>query len=198
MNIVQTFEVGRPTSVVWDLFQDIPVVVSCMPGAQLTEQKGDGRYIGRLGIKLGPFGASFEGEAEITSDRNCYKGHAEGRGVDKKGGSRSKLALDYKLTEVAASRTRVDINADVQLSGPIAQFGRTGIINETAAILITQFVKNVEGRLASLPEIAAPQVARLPSSAPQQAANTVKQISVLKIFGLLIASLFRCLVNRQF
>ena len=42
------------------------------------------------------------------------------------------------------------IDADVQLSGPIAQFGRTGIINETAAILIGQFAKNIEAMIASI------------------------------------------------
>ena len=44
----------------------------------------------------------------------------------------------------------------MQLSGPVAQFGRTGIITETANILIEQFVRNVEARLAAMP--AAPRL----------------------------------------
>jgi carbon-monoxide dehydrogenase small subunit len=40
------------------------------------------------------------------------------------------------------------LDADITLSGAIAQFGRTGIIQETANILIRTFVQNLESRLA--------------------------------------------------
>ncbi len=183
-------------TVVWDLFQNIPVVVSCMPGAQLTEDKGGGHYAGRLGIKLGPFGASFEGDAEITADPLLHSGHAVGRALDKKGGSRSKLVLDYKLTEIGSS-TRVNIDADVQLSGPIAQFGRTGIIDETAAILIGQFVKNVEERLSPSPEPQAPQIAASVAAAQREAVSVTNELNALNILRLLITSFFRRLVGQR-
>jgi carbon monoxide dehydrogenase subunit G len=186
MKITQSFEVARPLPAVWNLFQNIPAVAACMPGAELTGDKGDGLYAGRVGIKLGPFSASFEGEAQVVPNEAENSGHAEGRAIDKKGGSRSKLVLDYKLTQ-ASGGTRVDIDADVQLSGPIAQFGRTGIITETAGILIGQFVKNVEERLAALPgEPVAPTMA--PARALAPAAN---QISALKLLGALVTSFFR-------
>ena len=75
---------------------------------------------------------------------------SKGKGTDKRGGSRSKLVLDYRLAEVPGG-TRVDVDADIQLVGPIAQFGRTGIVTETANILIRQFVQNVEAKLAAMP-----------------------------------------------
>ena len=64
----------------------------------------------------------FEGEASVVADRASHSGRVEGKGVDKRGGSRSRLLLDYRLTEVER-QTRVDLSADVTLSGPIAQFG---------------------------------------------------------------------------
>ncbi len=145
MKISQSFNVSQPLELVWDLFQDVPRVARCMPGAELSEDKGGGVYAGRLGIKLGPFNASFDGEASVTPRHEDFSGHVEGRGVDKRGGSRSKLVMDYRL-EPADEGTRVTIDADLQLSGPVAQFGRTSIVNETAAILIGQFVKNVEAQ----------------------------------------------------
>lgn len=149
MKISQSFSVSQPLRVVWDLFQNIPAVARCMPGAELTEDKGNGVFAGRLGIKLGPFSAFFDGEAMVTPNLQEHSGHVEGKGIDKRGGSRSKLLMDYRLLE-ESSATRVTIDADLQLSGPIAQFGRVGIINETAAILIGQFVKNVEMKLTGL------------------------------------------------
>ena len=104
-------------------------------------------------MKLGPFSAAFEGEAQVTPDPATHSGHVEGKGTDKRGGSRSKLVLDYRLAEVPGG-TKVDVDADVQLVGPIAQFGRTGIVNETANVLIRQFVQNVEAKLAAMPDAA--------------------------------------------
>jgi carbon monoxide dehydrogenase subunit G len=194
MKITRSFEVRRPLPAVWALFQDIPTVAACMPGAELTEDKGGGAYAGRVSIKLGPFGAAFEGEAQVTADAASHSGHAEGRGVDKRGGSRSKLTLDYRLTEVDGA-TRVDIDADVQLAGPVAQFGRTGIVNETAGVLIGQFATNVEARLAAMPastpvEADAPAPAQTPATAPPQG------IGVLALIGAVITALFRRMLGR--
>lgn len=146
MKISQCFNVSQPLPRVWELFEDVPRVARCMPGAELTEDKGNGVYAGRLGIKLGPFSANFDGEAAVTANPAEFSGRVEGRGLDKRGGSRSKLVMDYRL-EPADEGTRVTIDADLQLSGPIAQFGRTSIVNETAAILIGKFVRNVETAL---------------------------------------------------
>ncbi|MEO1020246.1 MAG: hypothetical protein AAFY56_21545, partial [Pseudomonadota bacterium] len=43
--------------------------------------------------------------------------------------------------------TKVELDANVQLSGAIAQFGRTGLVHETAKILIGDFSRELEARL---------------------------------------------------
>ena len=175
MKISQSFNVSQPLASVWELFQDVPRVARCMPGAELTEDKGNGVYAGRLGIKLGPFSAHFDGEASVANDDAAHAGHVEGRGIDKRGGSRSKLVMDYRLTEEQGV-THVTIDADLQLSGPIAQFGRAGIVNDTAAVLIGQFVKNVEAKLDG---------AEPSSSAPHgiSAGSVAWQVMKSKLFG---------------
>ena len=205
MEIKQSFTVARPLSEVWALFQDVPTVAGCMPGAALTADKGDGVYEGKVSIKLGPFGASFEGEARVTPDPATHSGHAEGKGVDKRGGSRSRLTLDYQLTEVDGG-TKVDVAADVQLAGPIAQFGRTGIINETAKVLIQQFVQNVEARLAAMPAASlapaapTPEAAAAPDAAVSAPARSApapnNEISAFRLLGAVIASWFRRLFGK--
>lgn len=204
MEIKQSFTVARPLADVWALFQDIPAVARCMPGAELLEDKGNGLYTGKVGIKLGPFVASFEGEAQSTVDAAAHSGHVEGRGVDKRGGSRSRLVMDYRLAETDR-RTTVDITADIQLSGPVAQFGRTGIIAETATFLIGQFVANVEAKLAppAAPAATPPSATAAPSastkapaaSAPKSA-PPASSISALTLLRVLIASFFRRLFGR--
>ncbi len=212
MKITQSFKVSRPRSVVWAFFQDVPQVSTCMPGAELTEDKGDGRYLGRIGTRLGPFNASFDGEAQVWPNESSYSGHVEGKGIDKRGGSRSKLVLNYRLIELGGA-TQVEIDADVQLSGPVAQFGRTGIITETANILIEQLVRNVEARLAAtakaLPEIAEnssqdpqprPEVRAGPPQDEGHVASSPppsNNISILALARTLIGSFFRRLFSRN-
>jgi carbon-monoxide dehydrogenase small subunit len=148
MKIAQSFTVDCPLDTVWAAFQDVPSMAQCLPGAALTADKGGGIYAGRVETRLGPFTAAFEGEASVVADRASHSGRVEGKGVDKRGGSRSRLLLDYRLTEVER-QTRVDLSADVTLSGPIAQFGRTGLLVETSNILIREFVACLERKLAA-------------------------------------------------
>jgi carbon monoxide dehydrogenase subunit G len=146
MQFKQSVLIDRPVGDVWTLFEDVPRVARCMPGAELTEDRGEGRYAGKVSIKLGPFGATFEGEVEHRPDAAARTGVAEGRGIDRRGGSRSRLVMNYALQE-NGDRTELLVDADIQLSGPIAQFGRPAIVTETAKLLIGQFVSNVEAQL---------------------------------------------------
>jgi carbon-monoxide dehydrogenase small subunit len=147
MKITQSFTVARPITAVWGFLQDVPAVAACLPGAELIESRHDGVQRGKVAASLGPFKASFEGEATITSDPATRSGHVEGRGVDKRGGSHSRMSLDYRLIEQPGG-TRVNIDVDLTLSGPIGQFGRTGLINEAAKVLIGDFARNLEDRMS--------------------------------------------------
>ena len=148
MKIEHEFTVQRPIRDVWDFFQNIPAVADCLPGAELQDQQGDNVYAGVVSVKLGPMTASFEGEATITPDPSTHSATISGKGVDKRGGSRGQVKVSYELTELDAA-TKVGIDADVMLSGPAAQFGRTGLVNEISKRLISEFVDCLEGKLAA-------------------------------------------------
>ena len=151
MKISQEFVVERPPADVWAFFQDIPAVAQCLPGAALETRNEDGSYEGNLTVKLGPMTAAFEGKCVITPDEPNMSATIEGRGVDKKGGSRGQVSVVYDLDEDPAG-CRVVIDADVTLSGPAAQFGRTGLINEMSKRLIGDFVACLEGKLEATTE----------------------------------------------
>tara|TARA_B100000686_G_C16684881_1_gene914123 strand:- start:864 stop:1424 length:561 start_codon:yes stop_codon:yes gene_type:complete len=148
MKMEYDFIVKRPIEEVWNSFKDIPTVASCMPGAELTENEGDGKYKGNVKVKLGPFSVFFEGQAEVKFDDNSKSGSVNGNGIDKKGGNRTKLSMNFNL-ENTDEGTKTIIDSDIQLSGAIAQFGRVGIIKETANILIGKFSENLENKLSN-------------------------------------------------
>lgn len=151
MKIAQEFVVARPPAEVWTFFQDVPSVAQCLPGAELTNENEDGSYEGRLSVKLGPMTATFEGTATISPDEANRNATISGKGVDKKGGSRGQVKVDYSI-EDESDGAKVMVDADVTLSGPVAQFGRTGLINEMSKRLIGEFVSCLEGKLAAATE----------------------------------------------
>lgn len=148
MKITEVIEVGRDIDQVWALFQDIPELARCLPGAELTDDKGDGVYAGSVGAKLGPMTATFEGEATVASDAETRTGSVNGKGMDKRGGSVGQVKMTYGMESVEAG-TQITVDADVILSGAAAQFGRTGLIKEMSSRLITEFVACVEAKLAA-------------------------------------------------
>ncbi len=146
MKISQEFVVPRQSDVVWEFFQDVPSVAQCLPGAELTGQEEDGSYQGQLSAKMGPMTATFEGTAKVTPDMAAMTAVIEGKGVDKRGGSRGQVKVAYAVVAQDAD-TKVIIDADIVLSGPAAQFGRTGLINEMSKRLIVDFVSCLEAKL---------------------------------------------------
>jgi carbon monoxide dehydrogenase subunit G len=148
VKITEVIEVKRPIEQVWELFQDVPALAACLPGANLTEDKGGGVYAGSVGVKLGPMSANFEGEATVTADEATRSGTVNGKGMDKRGGSVGQVKVAYGL-EPMEGGTRVTVDADVILSGAAAQFGRTGLIKEMSGRLIGEFVACVEAKLTA-------------------------------------------------
>jgi carbon monoxide dehydrogenase subunit G len=148
VKITEVIEVNRSADDVWTLFQDVPQLAQCLPGAELTADKGDGVYAGTVGVKLGPMTATFEGEATVTADEASRSGTVNGKGVDKRGGSVGQVKVAYSLEETEGV-TKVNVDADVILSGAAAQFGRTGLIKEMSNRLIGEFVECVEAKLSA-------------------------------------------------
>jgi carbon monoxide dehydrogenase subunit G len=157
VKITEVIEVGRSVDQVWALFQDVPELARCLPGAELTEDKGDGVYAGKVGAKLGPMTATFEGEATVASDETTHTGSVNGRGMDKRGGSVGQVKMNYSM-EPTEGGTSITVDADVILSGAAAQFGRTGLIKEMSHRLIGEFVACVEAKLAAESDEAASEV----------------------------------------
>ena len=150
MKLQEQFTVERDPDAVWALFADVPQLARCLPGAELTEEKPDGSYVGTISAKLGPMTATFEGEAVVVSDPANRTGTVTGKGVDRSGGSMGQVKMSFTVADgdVAGTST-VAIDADIILSGTAAQFGRTGLIQEMSRRLIADFAACLEAKIAA-------------------------------------------------
>jgi aerobic carbon-monoxide dehydrogenase small subunit len=153
IEIRQSFVIARPPQEVWRFLADVERVVPCMPGATLTGSRDD-RWQGQIAIRLGPIAAAFNGEARIIRDDATQRGIILGAGRDRLSASRANAELEYALTAAqSGAATRVDITVRALLLGPLAQFGRSAIVQDLAARLTDMFARRLERRLAGLPDV---------------------------------------------
>ncbi len=66
MLLENLFEVPASPERVRELLLNVPRVVPCMPGTELTETVDDSRWKARLQVKLGPAGLTFTADVERT------------------------------------------------------------------------------------------------------------------------------------
>jgi len=149
MEFDNSFEVPLPINDAWAVLMDIRRVAPCMPGAALTEVVDERTYKGRIGVRLGPVALTFAGTVkfeEIDDARRMARVAAQGS--DSKGRGAASAVASFHL-EPAGGGTKVLVHTNLTLSGAVAQYGRgVGIIQMTAAQIITQFANNLKAQLA--------------------------------------------------
>jgi aerobic carbon-monoxide dehydrogenase small subunit len=157
VRLTQSFVLPYPRDAVWQLMSDIPAVARCMPGVVLDGPPGAaGRVTGRIDVKLGPIAAAFAGEAQVTPFPDEFRQRIEGRGGDRKSGSRVTGSVDYRLTPAtgaqpgtaAGEATRVEVAIGYALTGMLAQLGRSSLAQDLARRLGETFAQNIAVLLA--------------------------------------------------
>jgi uncharacterized protein len=144
--ITSDFEVAEPVEKVWQFFENIPQVASCLPGAELTEDLGGEKYKGRVAIRMGPVRLQFAGTAEITErDEAAKRVVVHAAGAEEKGRGQASMIITAQLAR-AGRGTRVDVSQDLQLSGAAAQYGR-GMISDVTSVLMRDFSVNMQDRI---------------------------------------------------
>ena len=146
MLIKNEFEVAEPVEKVWQFFENIPQVATCLPGAELTEDLGDEKYKGKVAIRMGPVRMQFAGTADITErDEAAKRVVVHAAGADEKGRGQAVMVVTATLTR-AGRGTKVAVAQDLQLSGAAAQYGR-GMISDVSSVLMRDFATNMQDRI---------------------------------------------------
>jgi len=149
MLIESNFEVAEPVEKVWQFFENIPQVATCLPGAELTEDLGGEKYKGRVAIRIGPVRLQFAGTADITErDEAARRVVVNAAGADEKGRGQARMTVTATLTK-AGPGTRVDVTQDLKLSGAAAQYGR-GMISDVSTVLMHDFAANMQDRISRI------------------------------------------------
>ncbi|MHA6687474.1 xanthine dehydrogenase family Fe-S subunit [Mesorhizobium sp. A556] len=145
----ESFTVAHPVDVVWAFFDRIGEVASCLPGASLAGEPVDGHVEGKIKIKIGPISAEFQGTADVTRDDATRTGTIDGAGKDSRSNSATRGLISYEVKPGdKPGETRVDVGIGFTLTGVLAQFSRSGLVQDVAGRLIGAFVQNLEAKLS--------------------------------------------------
>ncbi len=174
----ESFVIHEPPARVWAIFADIPAVVACLPGAELTEHDADNAK-GRMSVKLGPIVAAFAGSAAIERDDAQLRGIIRGAGSDRGTGSRTKGEVTYRLAPEGDGETRVLIVVEYSLQGALAQFSRSSLAQDLGRRLVAEFAANLNARMSGK---AAPRKEAAPLNIGQLVRAWVTQ-RVRRLFG---------------
>ncbi|GEM_PF-368658 len=146
--INKKFELDEPIEKVWIYLADPTKIVTCVPGASLTEKIDDRNFKGQVAMKLGPVKVKFNGEVEIvTLDKDNWKMNLKGKGLDSKGKGSADMKMNGLLNPTD-NGTVVDFTMTLTIVGKLAQFG-SRLINEVTDHVLNQFVDNFKAKLAA-------------------------------------------------
>ena len=192
MRLENSFLVAAAPAEVWTLLNDVPRVVPCMPGAELTETIDENTWKGLVHVKLGPISLQFGTDVVRQSADEAARRVVlvtDARELRNRGSAHATIESVLSEEEDA---TKVDIVTEVELKGTVAQYGR-GVVPDVAAQLTKQFAANLAGLIEGDRAAGSPSAGE-PAQVPAPRAE-VKPVSGLRL-GLRavwssIARLFR-------
>ena len=152
MQINNEFTVAAPIDRVWAYLLDVERVAPCMPGAELTEVVDDHTWKGKTSVKVGPVALSFAGTVVLQErDDAAHRVVLKAQGMEQRGKGAASASVVSQLEEVAAG-TKVTMQADLTISGAVAQYGR-GMIQDISQRLTAEFAscleRNIEAEAGS-------------------------------------------------
>jgi carbon monoxide dehydrogenase subunit G len=163
IHLENEFTVPASTEEVWEFLLDPKRVAPCMPGAELTEIVNDRQYKGKVNIKMGPVSLSFNGDVDITErDEAAKRMVMKAKGSELKGKGQANATVISSL-ERSGSGTRMRIIQEIDLTGPLAQYGR-GMIQDVSGSLMNQFADRIQADLTRGKGGAAPAPVRTKNS----------------------------------
>jgi carbon monoxide dehydrogenase subunit G len=177
MEFDNAFEVPLPVDDAWKVLMDIRRIAPCLPGAELTEVVDDRTYKGKVGVRLGPVSLAFAGTVKFEEiDDANHRAKVAAQGSDAKGRGAANATATFHLEPVTGG-SKVLVHTNLTLSGAVAQYGRgVGIIQITAAQIITQFANNLKAQLG--PVAAAPVAAAAPAASAAPGASAAPAVSI--------------------
>jgi carbon monoxide dehydrogenase subunit G len=185
-----SFDVPVPPADAWRILTDVQRIAPCVPGAQLTDVIDDWTYAGKMQVKLGPVSLAFEGKAgfvERDDQAHTARLAAKGREARNRGGADADIRF---ALEPHGDGTTVRIVTDLQLSGPVAQYGRSqGIIASVSEEMIGRFAHCLRNNILTTDGATPSGAAALPPETAPASGLSIALGALLRLIRRFLAKL---------
>ncbi len=172
IRIEERFAVSAPAAAVWEFLVDPRRVVTCLPGAELTEVVDDRTFLGTVKVKVGTVTVSYRGKvAMVELDPEGRRARMTGEGRESTGAGSAKMAMESRVVP-AGDGAEVQVVADLDVVGRIVQLGR-GMIEQVGHQLFAQFAASVRKTLEA-------EAAARAAVTPEQKAAALEAISAAR------------------
>jgi uncharacterized protein len=159
LTINETFQVAASSDRVFAFLTNPAEVVTCLPGAELTETIDERTYGGRVKVKVGPITSSYAGRATLV-EVDAAQGRVKivGEGKESGGPGSARMTMDGRVRALPGGGSEVQIDAVIDIVGRVMQFGR-GLIESVSRQLFKQFVEAAQAKLGGAAPAASPNAA---------------------------------------
>jgi carbon monoxide dehydrogenase subunit G len=150
MRLLDEFTIPVPPDRAYELLLDLERVAPCVPGGQIGPPDAEGRYPGRVSVKLGPMRFVYSGSVRIAeTDTQARRAVIEGEGR----ASGAETARVRSVMEVLpeGDGSRVRMTTDLDIRGRAARMGQ-GVIADVSRRLVGQAAACLAVRLAAPPD----------------------------------------------
>jgi carbon monoxide dehydrogenase subunit G len=147
MHFSEQIEVPLPVDAAWSFVWQVDQTAACLPGCVgVTEIEAGHLYRARIEDRVGPYKIGFDLDVVIEEAEPPNRIRLTASGVDKTLGATQRIAMTVELHEVEPSRTRLDVEADVEVLGKIAALGQF-VVKRKAQEIVRKFAQNLEEAL---------------------------------------------------
>lgn len=150
IHVEQRFDVRAPRPDVWAFLADAEQVAACMPGVESFEAAGDDRYRVRMGMKIGPIKARFEGEVAFVDKQPPASMRLRLEGKDVITASKIRMTGTVELAESTEGAVTVTARGEVDVLGALGKYGQ-GVADKKAAEIAHEFTDRMRARLECQP-----------------------------------------------
>ena len=149
MKLEQSFTVDAPVEQVWSALIDVERIAPCLPGAEITGVDASGAYQGDFSVKLGPTTAAYRGTLRMEAvDEAARTVTMSAKGTDKRGQGGASATIVSTMREEGGA-THVDVLTDFHITGRLARFGRSGMIEDVSRRLMRDFAGCLQATLVA-------------------------------------------------
>jgi carbon monoxide dehydrogenase subunit G len=194
VEIENQFEVATSPDRVYSFLLDVNRVVTCMPGAELSEVVDPTTFKGKVRIKVGPITVSYNGTASISErDEAARTATLQAEGRETTGPGSARATAHMSVQDAGGGASTVRLVTDFTVAGRIANFGR-GVMEDVSKRLVSQMADCIKANLeaaepapapAGTAEGAEPAPAATSGAAPATApaaAPTAAPVNALSLF----------------